>query len=73
MQEVRTAKLAADYIETLGYEVTRAVGVTGVVGVLRNGEGPTAMLRADMDALPMAENTGLPYASIVKARDEDGV
>ncbi len=73
MQEVRTAKLAADYIETLGYQVTRAVGVTGVVGVLRNGEGPTVMLRADMDALPMAENTGLPYASTVKAKDEDGV
>ncbi|MCP3023618.1 M20 family metallopeptidase [Cupriavidus basilensis] len=73
MQEVRTAKLAADYIETLGYEVTRAVGVTGVVGVLRNGEGPTVMLRADMDALPMAENTGLPYASTVKAKDEEGV
>ncbi|MGO4158282.1 M20 family metallopeptidase [Cupriavidus sp. YAF13] len=73
MQEVRTAKLAADYIETLGYEVTRAVGVTGVVGVLRNGEGPTVMLRADMDALPMAENTGLPYASTIKAKDEDGV
>ncbi|MHA7684010.1 M20 family metallopeptidase [Cupriavidus sp. PET2-C1] len=73
MQEVRTAKLAAEFIETLGYEVTRAVGVTGVVGVLRNGEGPTVMLRADMDALPMAENTGLPYASTVKAKDEDGV
>ncbi|AJG23587.1 M20 family metallopeptidase [Cupriavidus basilensis] len=73
MQEVRTAKLAADYIEALGYAVTRAVGVTGVVGVLRNGEGPTVMLRADMDALPMAENTGLPYASTVKAKDEDGV
>lgn len=73
MQEVRTAKLAAEFIEALGYEVTRAVGVTGVVGVLRNGEGPTVMLRADMDALPMAENTGLPYASTVKAKDEDGV
>jgi hippurate hydrolase len=48
------------------------VGVTGVVGVLRNGEGPTVMLRADMDALPMAENTGLPYASTVQALDEDG-
>ncbi len=73
MQEVRTAKFAADYIEALGYEVTREVGVTGVVGVLCNGEGPTVMLRADMDALPMAENTGLPYASTVKAKDEDGV
>src|SRR5690348_6055849 len=73
MQEVRTAKVAADYVEKLGYEVTRAIGVTGVVGVLRNGEGPTVMLRADMDALPMAEHTGLPYASTVKAKDEEGV
>ena len=73
MHEVRTAKVAADYIEALGYEVTRGVGITGVVGVLRNGEGPTVMLRADMDALPMAENTGLPYASTVRAKDEDGV
>lgn len=73
MQEVRTAKVAADYIEALGYEVTRAVGITGVVGVLRNGAGQTVMLRADMDALPMAENTGLPYASTVKTKDEDGV
>lgn len=73
MQEVRTAKVAADYIEALGFEVTREVGITGVIGVLRNGEGPTVMLRADMDALPMAENTGLPYASTVKANDEEGV
>lgn len=73
MHETRTAKIAADYVEALGYEVTRAVGVTGVVGVLRNGDGPTVMLRADMDALPMAERTGLPYASTVKVADEDGV
>ena len=73
MQEFRTAKIAADYLDSLGYEVTRAVGITGVVGVLRNGTGPTVMLRADMDALPMAENTDLPYASSVKAKDEDGV
>jgi len=73
MQEVRTAKIAADHIEALGYEVTRDVGITGVVGVVRNGDGPTVMLRADMDALPMAENTGLPYASTVKAKDEEGV
>jgi len=73
MQEVQTAKVAADYIEGLGYQVTRGVGITGVVGVLRNGEGPTVMLRADMDALPMAENTGLPYASTVKAQDDEGV
>jgi hippurate hydrolase len=73
MQETRTAKIAADALEALGFEVTRAVGVTGVVGVLRNGDGPMVMLRADMDALPMAENTGLPYASRVEAADEDGV
>ena len=72
MQERRTAGIAADYIEKLGYEVTRGVGVTGVVGLLRNGDGPTVMLRADMDALPMAENTGLPYASTVTATDADG-
>jgi amidohydrolase len=72
MHEVRTAKVAADWIERLGYEVTRNVGKTGVVGVLRNGAGPTVMLRADMDALPMTEATGLPYASTVKATDEDG-
>jgi hippurate hydrolase len=72
MHEVRTAKISADYVESLGYEVTREVGVTGVVAVLRNGAGPTVMLRADMDALPMAEKTGLPYASTVTAKDEDG-
>lgn len=73
MQEVRTAKIAADYLQTLDFEVTREVGVTGVVGVLRNGEGPVVMLRADMDALPMAENTGLSYASNVRTKDEEGV
>ena len=72
MQEVRTAKVAADWIERFGYEVSRNVGKTGVVGVLRNGAGPTVMLRADMDALPMTEATGLPYASTVKATDDDG-
>jgi hippurate hydrolase len=65
MQERRTPGIAADYIEKLGYAVSREVGVTGVVGVLRNGDGPTVMLRADMDALPMDEDTGLPYASQV--------
>jgi hippurate hydrolase len=72
MQEQRTAGIAAEYIEKLGYAVTRAVGVTGVVGVLRNGDGPTVMLRGDMDALPMIEDTGLPYASQVTATDADG-
>lgn len=73
MQEVRTAGIAADYLDKYGYEVARKIGTTGVVGVLRNGEGATVMLRADMDALPVAEATGLPYASTVITRDEDGV
>ena len=51
MHEVRTAKIVGDYVQALGYEVTRAVGVTGVVAVLRNGAGPTVMLRADMEPL----------------------
>jgi len=73
MHEVRTAKVAADWIQRAGYEVTREIGGTGVVGVLRNGDGPTVMLRADMDGLPVTEATRLPYASVVKARDDDGV
>jgi hippurate hydrolase len=72
MREQRTAGIVADYMERLGYEVTRAVGVTGVVGLLRNRDGPTVMLRADMDALPMAEDTGLSYASKITTTDEDG-
>lgn len=73
MQEFRTAKIAADYLIKYGYEVTEKVGVTGVVGLLKNGDGPIVMLRADMDALPVTENTGLDYASTVVARDPDGV
>ena len=65
MQETRTAGLAADRLRAAGYEVTTGVGKTGVVGLLRNGDGPTVMLRADMDALPVEEATGLPYASKV--------
>jgi amidohydrolase len=72
MQETRTAGLAADRLRTAGYDVTTGIGKTGVVGLLRNGEGPTVMLRADMDALAVAEATGLPYASKVRARDRDG-
>src|ERR1700730_15640222 len=65
MMETRTAGLAADRLRAAGYEVTTGVGKTGVVGLLRNGDGPTVMLRADMDALPVQEATGLPYASKV--------
>lgn len=72
MQETRTAGLVEQRPRAMGYEVTSGVGVTGVVGILRNGDGPTVMLRADMDALPMAEDTGLPYASTATARDADG-
>ena len=72
MQETRTAKLAADRLRAAGYEVTTGVGKTGVVGLLRNGDGPTVMLRADMDALPVEEATGLPYASKATATDHDG-
>jgi hippurate hydrolase len=63
MQETRTAGLAADRLRAAGYEVTTGIGKTGVVGLLRNGDGPTVMLRADMDALPIEEATDLPYAS----------
>ena len=72
MHETRTAGIAADRLRKAGYEVTPGVGKTGVVGLLRNGEGPTVMLRADMDALPIAENTGLPYASKISAKDAEG-
>ena len=67
-QEVRTAKLVADHLTSLGIEVKTKVGGTGVVGVLKGGlPGKTVALRADMDALPVAEVTNLPFASKVKA------
>ena len=68
MREERTAGLAAGRLRTAGFEVTTGLGKTGVVGLLRNGDGPTVMLRADMDALPVQEQTGLDYAS-----ESDGV
>ncbi|MBJ6118891.1 amidohydrolase [Pontibacter sp. BT310] len=72
MAEHRTAQIAADYLAKYQFEVSTGIGVTGVVGILKNGEGPVVMLRADMDALPVTEDTGLPYASTVIARDEEG-
>jgi amidohydrolase len=72
MQEERTARIAADRLRAAGYEVTTGVGKTGVVGLLRNGDGPTIMLRADMDALPVKEATGLPYASSITASGPGG-
>ena len=60
MQEFRTAKIAADYLTRYQYEVSTGIGITGVVGIMKNAEGPVVMLRADMDALPVTEATGLP-------------
>jgi amidohydrolase len=72
MQEQRTSALAADRLRAAGYEVTTGIGKTGVVGLLRNGDGPVVMLRADMDALPVEEATGLPYASKATMKDREG-
>jgi amidohydrolase len=72
MLETRTAEIAAKHLRASGFEVTTGVGKTGVIGILHNGDGPTVMLRADMDALPIKEATGLPYASSVTAVGSDG-
>jgi hippurate hydrolase len=72
MQETRTAGIAAGRLRAAGYDVVDGVGETGVVGLLRNGDGPVVMLRADMDALPVFEATGLPYASKVTGTDREG-
>ncbi|ASU85371.1 peptidase M20 [Nocardiopsis gilva YIM 90087] len=70
--EYRTANSVAEWLTRTGFEVHTGVGGTGVVGILRNGDGPTVMLRADMDALPMEEKTGLPYASTARGTDAEG-
>jgi hippurate hydrolase len=67
-QEVRTSALLAKEMRALGYEVTEHVGGTGVVAILHNGAGPTVMIRTELDALPMQEKTGLPYASTAQAQ-----
>ncbi|WP_193597655.1 amidohydrolase [Microbacterium sp. YJN-G] len=71
-QETRTAGVAASHLRDLGLEVHEGIGITGVIGVLRNGSGPVVWLRADMDGLPVAEETGLPYASSATGIDPDG-
>ncbi len=71
-QEHRTAGIVAEQLRALGYDVTTGVGGTGVVGVLERGQGSTVLLRADMDALPVLEATGLPYASTATATNADG-
>lgn len=71
-QEHRTAERVAQRLRAAGFEVHEGVGGTGVVAVLRNGAGPTVLMRADMDALPVQEATGLPYASTAMATGADG-
>src|SRR6202790_4497216 len=70
--ETQTAAKLADHLCGLGYDVTEHVGGTGVVAMLKNGPGPTIMLRTELDALPVEEQTGLPYASKVRAKDDAG-
>lgn len=70
--ETRTAAELAARLRALGYDVTEHVGGTGIVATLKNGPGPTVMLRTELDALPVEEKTGLPYASKVHTEDESG-
>jgi hippurate hydrolase len=72
LQEERTAARLARELRALALEVTEKVGGHGVVAVLRNGKGPTVLIRADMDGLPIVEKTDLPYASKERTRDKDG-
>jgi amidohydrolase len=71
-REIETAARIASELEAAGFEVTTGVGGTGVVGVLRNGNGPAVLVRTDMDALPIAERTGVSYASEVRVKDNAG-
>src|SRR3546814_840287 len=73
MHETRTAAKLAAEAKKLGFKVTEGVGKTGVVAVMENGPGPIVMLRADMDALPVEEQTGLPYASKLRGTSRAGV
>jgi hippurate hydrolase len=70
--ETRTAGIVAASLTSLGYEVATGIGRTGVVGVLRRGEGPTVLVRGDMDALPVQEESGLDYSSIARGTDPNG-
>src|SRR5262245_45829775 len=71
-QEVKTSAKLADRLRALGYEVTTGLGKTGVAATMKNGNGPTVLVRADMDALPVEEKTGLSYASKAKGTNENG-
>ncbi|MBA3963620.1 MAG: amidohydrolase, partial [Chthoniobacterales bacterium] len=70
--EQRTAATLAARVKALGYEVTTGVGGTGIVAILKNGPGPVVMLRTELDALPIEEKTGLPYASVVRTKNDLG-
>jgi hippurate hydrolase len=71
-QETQTVAKLAARLKTLGFEVTTGVGKTGIVAIMRNGTGPTVMLRTELDALPVAEKTGLPFASNVTTKNAAG-
>ncbi len=73
LHEEKTAAKMAEQLRQLGFQVTTSVGGTGVVGVLKNGSGPTVMVRAELDALPVLEKTGVPYASHVITHNDQGV
>src|SRR6266567_4289586 len=70
--ETQTAERLVSRLRTLGYEVTEHVGGNGIVALLKNGPGPTVMLRTELDALPVEEKTGLPYASKIHTKDDAG-
>lgn len=70
--ETKTAEKLATRLRSLGYDVTEHVGGTGIVAILKNGAGATVMLRTELDALPVEEKTGLPYASTTKTKDDAG-
>ena len=70
--ETQTAAKLASRLRALGYGVTEHVGGTGIVAILKNGAGPTVMFRTELDALPVEEKTGLPYASTVRTKDDSG-
>src|ERR1700745_2691791 len=70
--ETQTAEKLAAHLRSAGYDVTEHLGGTGVVAILKNGFGTTIMLRTELDALPVEEKTGLPYASKVHAKDPNG-
>ncbi len=71
-RETETAAKLAARLRRLGYQVTEHVGGTGLVAIVRNGSGPTVMLRTELDALPVEEKTGLPYASKARVKDDAG-